>query len=86
MTNISHNVQETGQDLEAFMSTWVEQVGYPVVTINTQTGETTQEQFLLKQEAGHEWVPKIKWLFALVYSIIISTESFMHHAFYRIGF
>lgn len=54
MTNISHNVQETIQNLEAFMSTWVEQVGYPVITIITQTGETSQEQFLLKQEAGHE--------------------------------
>ncbi|XP_048024730.1 alanyl (membrane) aminopeptidase-like b [Megalobrama amblycephala] len=55
--------KETKQDLEAFMSTWVEQVGYPVITIITQTGETTQEQFLLKQEAGHD----IPWQVQITY-------------------
>uniref|UniRef100_A0A672SIU4 Aminopeptidase n=1 Tax=Sinocyclocheilus grahami TaxID=75366 RepID=A0A672SIU4_SINGR len=40
--------------LEGFMSTWIEQVGYPVITIITQTGETSQEHFLLKQTQGHE--------------------------------
>lgn len=54
MTNISHNVQETNLDVEGFMSTWIKQVGYPVITIITQKGDTSQEQFLLKQEAGHE--------------------------------
>uniref|UniRef100_A0A671MFP1 Aminopeptidase n=1 Tax=Sinocyclocheilus anshuiensis TaxID=1608454 RepID=A0A671MFP1_9TELE len=49
MTNISHNDQETKEDVEGFMSTWIEQVGYPVITIITQTGETSQEHFLLKQ-------------------------------------
>uniref|UniRef100_A0A672SLM2 Aminopeptidase n=1 Tax=Sinocyclocheilus grahami TaxID=75366 RepID=A0A672SLM2_SINGR len=41
--------EETKEDLEGFMSTWIEQVGYPVITIITQTGETSQEHFLLKQ-------------------------------------
>lgn len=54
MTNISHNDQETKENVEAFMSTWIEQAGYPVITIITQTGETSQEQFLLKQTGGHE--------------------------------
>ncbi|RXN18217.1 aminopeptidase N-like protein [Labeo rohita] len=45
--------QETSKDVEAFMSTWIKEVGYPVVTIITQTGELTQEQFLLKQSWGH---------------------------------
>lgn len=58
MTNISNNDQETNLDLEGFMSTWIEQVGYPVITIITQTGETSQEQFLLKPGVGHEWVTK----------------------------
>lgn len=54
MTNISHNDQETKEDVEGFMSTWIEQVGYPVITIITQTGETSQEHFLLKQTQGHK--------------------------------
>ncbi|KAF4101381.1 alanyl (membrane) aminopeptidase-like b [Onychostoma macrolepis] len=45
--------EETKVDVEGFMSTWIEQVGYPVVTIITQTGETSQEHFLLKQTQGH---------------------------------
>uniref|UniRef100_A0A8C1G6R0 Aminopeptidase n=1 Tax=Cyprinus carpio TaxID=7962 RepID=A0A8C1G6R0_CYPCA len=56
MTNISHNDQETKENVEAFMSTWIEQAGYPVITIITQTGETSQEQFLLKQTGGHEYI------------------------------
>uniref|UniRef100_A0A671MJU3 Aminopeptidase n=1 Tax=Sinocyclocheilus anshuiensis TaxID=1608454 RepID=A0A671MJU3_9TELE len=39
--------EETKEDVEGFMSTWIEQVGYPVITIITQTGETSQEHFLL---------------------------------------
>ncbi|KAL1256812.1 hypothetical protein QQF64_012357 [Cirrhinus molitorella] len=56
--------QETTKDVEAFMSTWTETVGYPVVTIITQTGETTQEQFLLKQAWGHgiAWQVDIRYL------------------------
>ncbi|XP_052438469.1 aminopeptidase N [Carassius gibelio] len=46
--------EETKEDVEGFMSTWIEQVGYPVITIITQTGETTQEHFLLKQKQGHD--------------------------------
>uniref|UniRef100_A0A8C2B0A5 Aminopeptidase n=1 Tax=Cyprinus carpio TaxID=7962 RepID=A0A8C2B0A5_CYPCA len=61
--------EETKENVEAFMSTWIEQAGYPVITIITQTGETSQEQFLLK----------IKLLFILAYNSIIFTESFMKH-------
>uniref|UniRef100_A0A8C1G515 Aminopeptidase n=1 Tax=Cyprinus carpio TaxID=7962 RepID=A0A8C1G515_CYPCA len=39
--------EETKENVEAFMSTWIEQAGYPVITIITQTGETSQEHFLL---------------------------------------
>uniref|UniRef100_A0A672SIW4 Aminopeptidase N-like n=1 Tax=Sinocyclocheilus grahami TaxID=75366 RepID=A0A672SIW4_SINGR len=70
MTNVSHNDQETKEDLEGFMSTWIEQVGYPVITIITQTGETSQEHFLLKQTQGHEphfqLQDKDEWLLANV--------------------
>ncbi|ROL43252.1 Aminopeptidase N [Anabarilius grahami] len=66
-------IRETNQNLEAFMSTWVEQVGYPVITIITQTGDTTQEQFLLKQEAGHD----IPWYVQITF--IKSNDLVMKH-------
>ncbi|XP_073706368.1 aminopeptidase N-like [Garra rufa] len=67
--------QETNKDVEAFMSTWIEQVGYPVVTIDTQKGELTQEQFLLKQEGGHN----IAWHIDIRYFVSsgFSVKSFM---------
>ncbi|XP_043072647.1 alanyl (membrane) aminopeptidase a [Puntigrus tetrazona] len=56
--------EETKEDVEGFMSTWIEQVGYPVITIITQTGETTQEHFLLKQTQGHNiaWQVHIRYI------------------------
>uniref|UniRef100_A0A672SJ33 Aminopeptidase n=1 Tax=Sinocyclocheilus grahami TaxID=75366 RepID=A0A672SJ33_SINGR len=56
--------EETKEDLEGFMSTWIEQVGYPVITIITQTGETSQEHFLLKQTQGHDiaWHVHIRYI------------------------
>uniref|UniRef100_A0A671MJR9 Aminopeptidase n=1 Tax=Sinocyclocheilus anshuiensis TaxID=1608454 RepID=A0A671MJR9_9TELE len=53
-------LQETKEDVEGFMSTWIEQVGYPVITIITQTGETSQEHFLLKQTQGHDIISNNK--------------------------
>lgn len=55
--------EETKKDVEAFMSTWTEQVGYPVITITTQTGEISQEQFFLKQTVGHG----IPWQVHIIY-------------------
>lgn len=52
ITILSHD-QETNKNVAGFMSTWTEQMGYPVITITTQTGEISQEQFLLKQTEGH---------------------------------
>uniref|UniRef100_A0A672SLM9 Aminopeptidase n=1 Tax=Sinocyclocheilus grahami TaxID=75366 RepID=A0A672SLM9_SINGR len=68
MTNVSHNDQETKEDLEGFMSTWIEQVGYPVITIITQTGETSQEHFLLKIKLlpHFQLQDKDEWLLANV--------------------
>uniref|UniRef100_A0A8C1GCY0 Aminopeptidase n=1 Tax=Cyprinus carpio TaxID=7962 RepID=A0A8C1GCY0_CYPCA len=63
-------LQETKENVEAFMSTWIEQAGYPVITIITQTGETSQEQFLLKQTGVRrphfELKDKDDWLLANV--------------------
>ncbi|XP_077104976.1 alanyl (membrane) aminopeptidase-like b [Siphateles boraxobius] len=55
--------KETNLDLEGFMSTWIKQVGYPVITINSQTGDTSQEQFLLKPGVGHD----IPWQVQITY-------------------
>ncbi|XP_067276652.1 alanyl (membrane) aminopeptidase-like b [Pseudorasbora parva] len=55
--------KETTRDLEGFMSTWIKQAGYPVITIITQTGETSQEHFLLKQGEGHN----IPWQVEITY-------------------
>ncbi|MCI4379249.1 hypothetical protein PGIGA_G00225670 [Pangasianodon gigas] len=47
----------THEEIESIMTAWVEQEGYPVLNINTTTGEIAQEQFLLKRagDAGLEW-------------------------------
>ncbi|XP_030620469.1 alanyl (membrane) aminopeptidase-like b [Chanos chanos] len=40
--------------VEEMMRTWTEQVGYPVITINTITSEVSQQHFLLNQTTGHD--------------------------------
>ncbi|XP_055019116.1 aminopeptidase N-like, partial [Boleophthalmus pectinirostris] len=35
-------------DIEKMMDTWTNQIGYPVITINTTSGEAIQRQFLFK--------------------------------------
>ncbi|TSS72689.1 Aminopeptidase N [Bagarius yarrelli] len=49
--------EATHEEVESIMKTWTEQVGFPVININTTTGEIAQEQFLLKREedTGLEW-------------------------------
>ncbi|XP_017321402.1 alanyl (membrane) aminopeptidase-like b [Ictalurus punctatus] len=49
--------EATHEDIESMMTTWTEQVGYPVIHINTTTGEIAQEHFLLKraEDTGLEW-------------------------------
>ncbi|XP_034082999.1 aminopeptidase N-like isoform X2 [Gymnodraco acuticeps] len=52
------------------MNTWVLQMGFPVVTIDTQTGGISQKHFLLdpdstvteKLEFNYEWIVPIKWM------------------------
>nr|XP_006629061.1 PREDICTED: aminopeptidase N-like [Lepisosteus oculatus] len=49
--------------VEAIMRTWTEQMGYPVVTINTTDGRASQQHFLIDPEtappqpskAGYKW-------------------------------
>ncbi|XP_041652254.1 alanyl (membrane) aminopeptidase b [Cheilinus undulatus] len=52
------------------MNTWVLQMGFPVVTINTTTGSVTQKHFLLDPDStvttpsiyNYEWIVPIKWM------------------------
>ncbi|XP_062868491.1 aminopeptidase N [Trichomycterus rosablanca] len=52
------------------MNRWILQMGFPVVTINTQTGEVSQKHFLLEpnstversSEFNYEWFIPIKWM------------------------
>ncbi|XP_060892359.1 aminopeptidase N-like [Labrus mixtus] len=52
------------------MNTWVLQMGFPVVTINTTTGVVSQQHFLLDPDSevttpsvyNYEWIVPIKWM------------------------
>ncbi|MEQ2263271.1 hypothetical protein XENORESO_005454, partial [Xenotaenia resolanae] len=52
------------------MNTWVLQMGFPVVTINTASGLVSQKHFLLDPDSevtapspfNYEWIVPIKWM------------------------
>ncbi|XP_075998652.1 aminopeptidase N-like [Genypterus blacodes] len=52
------------------MNTWVRQMGFPVVTIDTSTGLVSQKHFLLDPDSivtvpsdfNYEWIVPIKWM------------------------
>lgn len=46
------------KDVAKVMSTWTDQAGYPVVTINTTTGMATQKRFLYNDTAESRFVLK----------------------------
>uniref|UniRef100_G3PM41 Aminopeptidase n=1 Tax=Gasterosteus aculeatus aculeatus TaxID=481459 RepID=G3PM41_GASAC len=56
--------------VENIMNTWVLQMGFPVVTINTTSGVVSQEHFLLDPDSEvtavspfkYEWIVPIKWM------------------------
>ncbi|XP_041842679.1 aminopeptidase Ey-like isoform X2 [Melanotaenia boesemani] len=56
--------------VEVIMNRWIRQMGFPVVTINTQTGQITQKHFLPNPEAvvdrtsefNYEWFVPITWI------------------------
>ncbi|KAK7121715.1 hypothetical protein R3I93_022713 [Phoxinus phoxinus] len=66
-------VDKTGYELpktvQEIMDRWVLQMGFPVVTFNTETGEITQEHFLLDpnskpdrpSEFNYEWFVPLTW-------------------------
>lgn len=53
---LAQAVNQTGtvlpDTLENIMNTWVLQMGFPVVTINTTTGEVRQQHFLLDPDSN----------------------------------
>uniref|UniRef100_A0A8C1IWB2 Aminopeptidase n=1 Tax=Cyprinus carpio TaxID=7962 RepID=A0A8C1IWB2_CYPCA len=57
------------RSVQDIMDRWVLQMGFPVVTINTETGQITQEHFLLDPETkpdrpsefNYEWFVPISW-------------------------
>ncbi|XP_049926517.1 aminopeptidase Ey-like isoform X2 [Epinephelus moara] len=67
-------VDEAGIDLphslEDIMNRWILQMGFPVVTIDTQTGKITQQHFLLDPDSevdrpspyNYEWIVPITWI------------------------
>uniref|UniRef100_A0A3Q4H952 Aminopeptidase n=1 Tax=Neolamprologus brichardi TaxID=32507 RepID=A0A3Q4H952_NEOBR len=65
-----HLSLELPDTLDNIMNTWVLQMGFPVVTINTGTGSVSQQHFLLDPEAvvttpspfNYEWIIPIKWM------------------------
>ncbi|XP_028439977.1 aminopeptidase N isoform X1 [Perca flavescens] len=64
------SVTKLPDTVEKIMNTWVLQMGFPVVTINTQTGLVSQEHFLLDPDSNvttespfnYEWIVPIKWM------------------------
>lgn len=48
---VSANEVPLPGQVSEIMNHWIYQMGYPVVTINTQTGQVSQNQFLLDPEA-----------------------------------
>ncbi|KAL6107437.1 anpep [Pungitius sinensis] len=67
-------VDESGTQLpdtvKNIMNTWVLQMGFPVVTIDTTSGVVSQEHFLLDPDSNvtavspfkYEWIVPIKWM------------------------
>ncbi|KAM7414030.1 hypothetical protein PAMA_019041 [Pampus argenteus] len=51
-------------DVANMMETWTNQAGYPVVTINTVTGEVNQKRFLFNSSAESDqwWMVQVKYI------------------------
>uniref|UniRef100_A0A3Q1BCN6 Aminopeptidase n=1 Tax=Amphiprion ocellaris TaxID=80972 RepID=A0A3Q1BCN6_AMPOC len=73
-THLQMAVDATGtalpQSVNNIMNTWVLQMGFPVVTINTATGDVSQKHFLLDPESvvttpspyNYEWIVPMRWM------------------------
>ncbi|KAI4824305.1 hypothetical protein KUCAC02_012828 [Chaenocephalus aceratus] len=66
----NNNGTKPPDSVNNIMNTWVLQMGFPVVTIDTQTGGISQKHFLLDPDStvtvespfNYEWIVPIKWM------------------------
>uniref|UniRef100_A0A673I072 Aminopeptidase n=1 Tax=Sinocyclocheilus rhinocerous TaxID=307959 RepID=A0A673I072_9TELE len=67
-SKVLYAVDKTGTVLplsvKEIMDRWVLQMGFPVVTVNTMTGQVSQMHFLL--DPDYEWIVPINWMKAEV--------------------
>uniref|UniRef100_A0A3Q1CHB3 Aminopeptidase n=1 Tax=Amphiprion ocellaris TaxID=80972 RepID=A0A3Q1CHB3_AMPOC len=80
-THLQMAVDATGtalpQSVNNIMNTWVLQMGFPVVTINTATGDVSQKHFLLDPESvvttpspyNYEWIVPITTIIVFFFSV-----------------
>ncbi|XP_048828516.1 alanyl (membrane) aminopeptidase-like b [Brienomyrus brachyistius] len=54
--HLQQALEPTEIDVAQVMQTWTQQMGYPLITINTTTGEVSQQHFLLNQTSTHNFV------------------------------
>ncbi|XP_018559565.1 aminopeptidase N [Lates calcarifer] len=67
---VDANGTELPDTVHNIMNTWVLQMGFPVVTIDTKTGVVSQKHFLLDPDSevtapspfNYEWIVPIKWM------------------------
>ncbi|XP_044048314.1 aminopeptidase N-like isoform X2 [Siniperca chuatsi] len=67
---VDANKTKLPEPVNNIMNTWVLQMGFPVVTINTSTGVVSQKHFLLDPDSdvtapspyNYEWIVPIKWM------------------------
>ncbi|TKS74007.1 Aminopeptidase N [Collichthys lucidus] len=67
---VDANKTELPDSVQNIMNTWVLQMGFPVVTINTTTGAVSQKHFLLDPDSNvttespydYKWIVPIKWM------------------------
>ncbi|XP_041800155.1 aminopeptidase Ey-like [Chelmon rostratus] len=69
-TAVSKNSITLPHSVEDIMNRWILQMGFPVVTIDTQTGSITQKHFLLDPDSvldtpsdyNYEWFVPVTWI------------------------
>ncbi|XP_031153699.1 aminopeptidase N-like isoform X2 [Sander lucioperca] len=67
---VNASVTKLPDTVQNIMDTWVLQMGFPVVTIDTQTGLVSQKHFLLDPDSNvtaespfnYKWIVPIKWM------------------------
>ena len=52
--------ESTGErNIAEVMNSWTKQIGYPVITINTTSGEAFQKHFLFNNSAVSRYAPNV---------------------------